>query len=328
MKCLVTGGAGFIGSHLCKKLISDGNEVFCIDNFITGSKSNIENLTGHSSFTLIEADITKPISNFKFLHGRQAGQTPNLDAIYHLASPASPNSKVPKSYVNLPIETLSANSFGTYHLLELARGCGATFLFASSSEVYGDPKQSPQKETYWGNVNPIGVRSVYDEGKRFGEALTMAYVRKIGLDARIARIFNTYGENMQRDGRVVSNFITQALARMPITVYGDGSQTRSFCYVSDLVEGLVLAMESKKTKGEVINLGNANEQTILELATMIKTLCGSSSNIVFEELPQDDPKRRCPDTGKAKALLGWEPKISIEKGLERTIASFKENSSK
>lgn len=310
---LVAGGAGFIGSHLCKKLLTQEYKVICVDNLVTGSKDNLKNLREDKNFTFLEKDITHPL-----------GQDINADYIFHLASPASPNKKSPRSYINHPLETLLANSLGTYNLLELAKKTSAKFLYVSSSEVYGDPAVSPQKENYFGNVNPNGVRSVYDEGKRFGEAITMNYVREYGLDARIIRIFNTYGPMMQPDdGRVVSNFITQAISGQPLTVYGSGQQTRSFCFVDDMVDGLILAMFSDKTKGEVLNLGNPDERKILEFASLIKKLTGSASEIVFEDLPTDDPKERKPDIAKAKELIGWQPKVSIEQGLEKTVQYFK-----
>ena len=310
---LVAGGAGFIGSHLCKKLLTQEYKVICVDNLVTGSKDNLKNLREDKNFTFLEKDITHPL-----------GQDINADYIFHLASPASPNKKSPRSYINHPLETLLANSLGTYNLLELAKKTSAKFLYVSSSEVYGDPAVSPQKENYFGNVNPNGVRSVYDEGKRFGEAITMNYVREYGLNARIIRIFNTYGPMMQPDdGRVVSNFITQAISGQPLTVYGSGQQTRSFCFVDDMVDGLILAMFSDKTKGEVLNLGNPDERKILEFASLIKKLTGSASEIVFEDLPTDDPKERKPDIAKAKELIGWQPKVSIEQGLEKTVQYFK-----
>jgi nucleoside-diphosphate-sugar epimerase len=310
---LIAGGAGFIGSHLCKSLLAKDFKVICVDNLITGDKNNIVDLQNNPNFTFLEKDITKTLdSELK------------ADFIFHLASPASPNKKCQKSYINNPIETLLANSLGTYNLLELARQTSAIFLFTSTSEVYGDPEVSPQKEDYFGNVNPNGVRSVYDESKRFGEAATMAYVRKFDLDARIIRIFNTYGPFMQKDdGRVVSEFIMQAITGKPFTIYGNGTQTRSFCYVSDMVEGIEKAMFTEKTKGEVINLGNPDEKTVLELAMLIKKICKVSSESVFEELPEDDPKVRKPDITKAEKLLGWKPKISIEEGLEKTVEYFR-----
>jgi len=309
---LVAGGAGFIGSHLCKSLLSKNYKVICVDNLITGDKGNISDLQNNQNFSFLEKDVTKPLEDVK------------VDFIFHLASPASPNKKCLKSYINLPIETLLVNSLGTYNLLELAKKSLAKFLFASTSEVYGDPKVSPQTEDYFGNVNPNGVRSVYDERKRFGEAITMSYVRSVGLDARIVRIFNTYGPLMQKDdGRVVSELIVQALKNQPLTVYGDGKQTRSFCYVDDMVVGIEKSMFVENTKGEVINLGNSNEKTILELAGIIKNITNSTSQLSFEELPQDDPKLRKPDISKAKRLLDWEPKAGIEEGLTKTIQYFK-----
>ncbi|MCL6096430.1 MAG: SDR family oxidoreductase [Patescibacteria group bacterium] len=310
---LVAGGAGFIGSHLCKKLLSENYKVICVDNLITGNKNNLNDILSNENFTFLEKDVTK---NFQ--------EDSKLDFIFHLASPASPNKKSPRSYINHPLETLLVNSLGTYNLLELAKETSAKFLYASSSEIYGDPKISPQKEDYFGNVNPNGVRSVYDEGKRFGEAITASYVRESGLDARIIRIFNTYGPFMQADdGRVVSNFINQAISNKPLTIYGDGSQTRSFCYVDDMVEGLMFSMFSDKTKGEVINLGNLDERKISEIATMIKDIVKSSSKIIFEELPEDDPETRRPDISKAKKLIGWSPKVNIVEGLKKTVEYFK-----
>ncbi len=328
-KVLVAGGAGFIGSHLCKSLLEDGCEVICIDNLITGDERNVEDLVQNTKFRFIEKDITKSISNIIRRSPNQISsfdfaQDRNIKYIFHLASPASPNKKSKRSYINHPIETLLANSVGTYNLLMLARKQNAKFLYASSSEIYGDPKVSPQNEEYFGNVNPNGIRSVYDEGKRFGESLTFAYVRKHNVNARIVRIFNTYGPNMQiDDGRVVSNFVNQAIYGKPITVYGNGSQTRSFCYIDDMVEGLKLAMFSSGTRGEVINLGNSYETTILELAKLIKRITNSSSQIIFEDLPEEDPKSRKPDITKAKRLLGWEPKVSLNDGLSKTIEYFR-----
>ena len=313
---LVAGGAGFIGSNLCERLLDENYRIICIDNLITGNKENIDSFTKNRDFSFLNADITS--SSF------QNTELPKIDYIFHLASPASPNKKSPRSYINFPIETLLANSLGTYNLLETAKKFNAKFLYASSSEVYGDPKISPQKEDYFGNVNPVGIRSVYDEGKRFGESITMAYVRKFGVKACVIRIFNTYGPKMRADdGRVVSNFINQAISNNPLTVYGDGSQTRSICYIDDLVEGLTAAIVSDKTKGKVINLGNPNEKTILDLANIIKKMTKSSSKITFEPLPEDDPKVRKPDIDKAKKLIGWEPKVTIDQGLEKTIEYFR-----
>lgn len=314
---LVAGGAGFIGSHLCKKLLDDNYKVICIDNFLTSDRNNLKDLLKNPQFSLIQHDIIDPIRNSEF-------RIQNVDYIFHLASPASPNKKSPKSYINYPIETLLVNSIGTYNLLVIARKFNSKFLYASSSEVYGDPAVSPQKEEYFGNVNPNGIRSVYDEGKRFGEAMTMGFVRKYNLDARIIRIFNTYGPVMQvDDGRVVSSFINQAIKNNPITVYGTGSQTRSFCYVDDMINGIKLAMFSQKSKGQVFNLGNPDERTVLDFARLIKDMTRSTSKIVFEDLPSDDPKVRKPDIAHAENILQWEPKVTTEEGLRATIDYFK-----
>lgn len=310
---LVAGGAGFIGTHLCKSLLDDNFRVICVDNLITSSKKNIEQLLSNQNFIFLEQDITKPLEINE-----------SVDFIFHLASPASPNKKSPRSYINFPLETLLANSAGTRNLLDLAKEKEARFLYASSSEIYGDPLISPQKEDYFGNVNPNGIRSVYDEGKRFGEAITMAYFRKINLDARIVRIFNTYGPFMQKDdGRVVSNFINQAIKNIPLTIYGQGKQTRSFCFVDDMVNGLMLSIFSENTNGQVFNLGNPDEKTILELAELIKKLTKSASEIVYEDLPLDDPKKRNPDISKAQKILGFSPKVKTEDGLLKTIEYFK-----
>lgn len=312
---LVAGGAGFIGSHLCKNLLNNNFKVICVDNFLTGDKKNIEELLENPNFKFFEHDITKVVSDIEF---------GNLDFVFHLASPASPNKKSPRSYINFPLETLLANSIGTKNLLDLAKEKNAKFLYASSSEVYGDPLVSPQKEEYFGNVNPNGIRSVYDEGKRFGEAITMTYFRKFNLNIRITRIFNTYGPFMQKDdGRVVSNFINQAIKNEDITIYGQGKQTRSFCYIDDMVNGIMLSMFSKNTKGEVFNLGNTDEKTILDFANLIKEITKSSSKIVFEDLPTDDPKKRNPDISKAGKILGFGPTIKTEEGLLKTIEYFK-----
>lgn len=311
--CLVAGGAGFIGTHLCESLLKDGFRVICVDNFITSDKKNIEIFQGNSNYVFIEHDITKPLNVDE-----------NIDYIFHLASPASPNKNNARSYMSLPMETMMANSEGTHKLLDLAKLKNSKFLFTSTSETYGDPLESPQKETYFGNVNPNGVRSVYDEAKRFGEAITMAYFRKFGLDIRIIRIFNTYGPQMQPDdGRVVSNFIVSAINNEPLTIYGDGKQTRSFCFVSDMVRGIKLAMFAINTKAEVINLGNPNERTVLSLAEIIKKMTNSSSEVVHIEKCEDDPKVRRPDISKAKALLQWEPEIDLEAGLAKTIEYFR-----
>ena len=311
--CLVTGGAGFIGSHLCDFLISKGDEVFCVDNLITGSKKNILHLIQNPRFHFLLHDITRSFPK------TISYQLSTINYLYHLASPASP-----PQYRKYAIETLLTNSVGTYHMLELAKHTKARFLLASTSEVYGDPQKHPQKESYFGNVNPIGVRACYDEGKRFAEAITMEYVRKYALDARIARIFNTYGPRMQRDdGRVISNFINQAILDKPLTMYGDGLQTRSFCYVSDMTTGLISAMEKKNTKGVVVNLGYPKEHKIKDIAQLILQLTLSSSTIRSVDKPEDDPHRRKPDISKAKNLLDWEPKVPLEKGVKKTIDYFR-----
>jgi dTDP-glucose 4,6-dehydratase len=315
LKILVAGGAGFIGSHLCKRFIEEGHTVYCVDNLITGDKDNVVSLLDNPRFNFYDRDITKPII-----------EIPEINYIYHLASPASPNQKSERSYINFPIETLLANSLGTYNLLNLAQARSASFLFTSTSEVYGDPEVSPQSETYFGNVNPTGIRSVYDEGKRFGEAMTFGFIRKFGINARVVRIFNTYGPFMQKDdGRVVSAFINQALSNAPITIFGTGSQTRSFCYVDDMVEGLIRAMNSDEARNQVINLGNTDERKISDIALLVKQMVGSASRIVNEPLPEDDPKVRKPDITKAKKLLGWEPTVSLEEGLKKTIEYFRRN---
>jgi UDP-glucuronate decarboxylase len=316
-KILVAGGAGFIGSHLCKELISKKVQLICVDNLITGNKDNIKELIENPNFQFLNCDVSNKADLEKL-------NLSGITHLFHLASPASPNSKSKRSYINYPIETLLVNSQGTQNLLEIAKKNSAKFLYASTSEVYGNPTVSPQDENYFGNVNPNGIRSVYDEGKRFGEAMTMAYFRKFDLNTTIIRIFNTYGPFMQPDdGRVVSNFINQAIKNEPITIYGDGKQTRSFCYIDDMIKGLMLAMLSGVTKGEVINLGNSNEQKIAELAEAVKRITNSASEIVFEDLPQDDPLCRKPDISKAKKLLNWEPNIGIEEGIEKTVEYFK-----
>jgi dTDP-glucose 4,6-dehydratase/UDP-glucuronate decarboxylase len=313
---LIAGGAGFIGSHLCKSLLEEKYKVICVDNLLTSDEKNISVLSNNPNFQFIKLDVCSSLDTLKNL--------PGIDYIFHLASPASPNKNSPRSYINFPIETLLANSQGTHNLLELARQFKAKFLYASTSEVYGDPSMSPQKEDYFGNVNPNGIRSVYDEGKRFGEAITFGYLRKFGLDVRIIRIFNTYGPIMQKDdGRVVSNFINQAIKDKPITVYGKGTQTRSLCYVDDMISGIKLAMFAPDTKGEVINLGNPDERSILNIAKLILSLTDSKSEIVFEDLPGDDPTSRKPDISRAKQILGWQPKMTTEEGLKKTIGYFK-----
>lgn len=307
MRILVTGGAGFIGSHLCDYFIARGDEVIAMDNFITGSPDNIAHLQNHPRFRFIRQDVTE--------HIRVEGY---LDAVLHFASPASP-----VSYIAYPIQTLKVGALGTHKACGLARSKGARFLLASTSEVYGDPKVSPQTEDYWGNVNPIGPRGVYDEAKRYAEAMTLAYHRAHNLDTRIVRIFNTYGpRNALDDGRVVPNFVGQALRGEPLTVHGDGSQTRSFCYVSDLVAGIVRLLESSELTP--VNVGNPNEMTILTFAEKINVLTGNQAGIKFYPRPVDDPNRRCPDIAKAKRVLGWEPKVSLDEGLGKTIAYFAE----
>jgi len=304
MKTIVTGGAGFLGSHLCDLLLKKGHEVICIDNLVTGNTRNIEHIQS-DRFTYLKHDITKPI-----YFGDQ------IDYIFHLASPASP-----VDYLELPIQTLKVGALGTYNMLGLAKEKNARFFLASTSEVYGDPLVNPQTEEYWGNVNPIGPRGVYDEAKRYAEAITMAYHRYHKVDTRIIRIFNTYGPRMRiNDGRVVPNFIGQALSGEEITVYGDGSQTRSFCYVSDEVEGIYRLMMSDYALP--VNIGNPEEHTILEFARIILGMIGGDSKIVFKELPEDDPKQRRPDIKKARELLGWEPKVGLQEGLRETIKYF------
>ena len=307
MRALVTGAAGFLGSHLCDRLLREGHEVIGLDNLITGNIRNIEHLSGNPDFQFIKHDVTEYI----FLSGQ-------LDALLHFASPASPI-----DYLELPIQTLKVGALGTHKALGLAREKGARFLIASSSEVYGDPLVHPQHESYWGNVNPIGPRGVYDEAKRFGEALTMAYHRSHGLDTKIVRIFNTFGPRMRaNDGRVVPAFITQALAGEPLTVFGDGKQTRSFCFVSDLIEGIYRLLLSNLN--EPVNLGNPAEMTILEFAEAVLRETDSSATIAFEPLPTDDPKIRQPDISLAREKLAWEPQVPLAEGLRETIRYFQE----
>ena len=303
-RILVTGGAGFIGSHLCEKLLKDGNEVICLDNFFTGRKENIAHLASNPSFEVVRHDVIEP-------------SLLEVDQIYNLACPASP-----VHYQYNPVKTIKTNIMGTLNMLGLAKRVRARILQASTSEVYGDPKVHPQPESYWGNTNPIGARACYDEGKRCAEALMFAYHRQNGVDIRVVRIFNTYGPRMlENDGRVVSNFIVQALRGRDITVYGDGSQTRSFCYVDDLVDGLVKMMNNEELVGPV-NLGNPGEFTVLELANMDKKLTGSNSGIIYNPLPQDDPIQRKPDISIARESLGWRPLVGLEDGLLRSIEYF------
>ena len=313
MRVLVAGGAGFIGSHLCESLLAAGHEVIAVDNLATGRAANVAHLAEHPRFTLVRADVTEPLPE----------GVPPVERIYHLASPASPNAESPRSYLQLPLETAAANTTGTQRLLERARRDGARLLFASTSEAYGDPEVHPQPETYRGNVSTTGPRAIYDEAKRFGETLVAAYHRAYGVDARTVRIFNTYGERMDpEDGRVVVNFIIQALRGEPLTIYGDGTQTRSFCYVADLVRGLVAVMEAEGMAGEAFNLGNPDERTIADFAATIQRICRVELPIEHRPLPTDDPTRRCPDIAKARRLLGWSPQVGLEEGLRRTVPYF------
>jgi len=311
MRTLITGGAGFIGSHLCDRLLAEGHDVIAMDNLRTGSIANIAHLAGHPRFSFIKHDVT----NYIYLAGK-------LDNVLHLASLPSP-----VDYLNYPIQTLKVGALGTHNSLGLAMAKGARFLLASTSEVYGDPLVHPQTEEYWGNVNPVGPRGVYDESKRFAEALTMAYHRSHNVETRIVRIFNTYGPRMRADdGRVVPNFIRQALRGDPLTVYDDGSRTRAFCYVDDLVDGIVRLLASDLA--EPVNIGNPVELTILEIAQLIVQLAGSGSEISFvvpkDERTRDDPKQRCPDIARARTLLGWEPRVALEEGLRKTMCYFRE----
>jgi len=303
---VVSGAAGFIGSHFCDRVLTEGHTVVALDNFLTGCSANLAHLEGRNGFRFVKQDITQPFT----VEGP-------VDCVVNMASPASP-----KDYLEHPIETLDVGSIGTRGMLELAREKGARFLLTSTSECYGDPLQHPQVETYWGNVNPVGPRSCYDESKRFAEAITMAYHRKHGVRTNIARIFNTYGPRMKLDdGRVVPAFLDQALNGKPMTVFGTGSQTRSFCYVSDLVDGLYRLMQSEERYP--VNLGNPREMTILEFAQHIREMTGAKSEIVFEPLPEDDPKQRRPDISKARAVLGWEPRVPLEQGLRETVDYFR-----
>ncbi|WLT33241.1 UDP-glucuronic acid decarboxylase family protein [Geothrix sp. PMB-07] len=304
-RILVTGGAGFLGSHLCERLLAQGHEVMCLDNFFTGSKQNVLHLTANPYFEVIRHDVMVPIHL-------------EADEVYNLACPASP-----VHYQKDPVETIKTCVHGSINMLGLARRTGARILQASTSEVYGDPKVQPQTEDYWGNVNPLGIRSCYDEGKRCAESLFFSYHRQYGTDIRVIRIFNTYGPRMHpNDGRVVSNFIVQALQGQDVTIYGEGQQTRSFCYVDDLITGMTAFMEQDSTTGPM-NLGNPGEFTMLQLAEAVIRLAGSKSKLIFQPLPPDDPQQRRPDISKAKALLGWEPKVNLEDGLKETIAYFR-----
>ncbi len=309
-RALITGGAGFLGSHLCELFLSRGHEVVCMDNFITGSPANIGHLFGRDGFSFVKYDVT----NYIHVDGP-------LDYVLHFASPASPI-----DYLEKPIQTLKVGSLGTHKTLGIAKDRKARYLIASTSEVYGDPLVHPQKEDYWGNVNPVGPRGVYDEAKRFAEAMTMAYHRFHGVETRIVRIFNTYGERMRvNDGRVVPAFISQALRNEPLTVFGDGSQTRSFCYVSDLVDGIYRLLMSDESMP--VNIGNPSEMTVLQFAQEIKRLTGTTAPIEFRALPEDDPKVRRPDITRARALFGWEPRVPLEEGLQRTIDYFRNSRS-
>ena len=313
MRILITGAAGFIGSHLSTRLVNDGHEVVGMDNFVTGNPENLAHLSGNPKFSFIRHDV----SNFIFVPGK-------VDAVLHFASPASPNPASPYGYVNLPIQTMKAGALGTHNSLGVARAHGAKFLLASTSEIYGDPLEHPQVETYWGHVDPIGLRSVYDEAKRFAEALTMAYHRFHQIDTRIVRIFNTYGPRMHiDDGRVVPNFIQQALRGESLTIYGDGTQTRSFCYVDDLVEGVVRLLHSDVNSP--VNIGNPDETTILEFAQKINNYVGNNAGVVYNlaSRGEGDPQRRRPDISRAQSLLNWQPNTSIDYGLDMTIPYFK-----
>jgi UDP-glucuronate decarboxylase len=317
VKALVTGGAGFIGSHLCARLLSEGWSVACLDNYASGLRANIEPLLSNDQFTLLECDLN-------------AGPLPDslaADRYYHMASPASPNARSPRSYMALPLETALVNSIGTQYVLDLAKRHGGRVLFASTSEIYGDPLEHPQREEYWGNVSSTGPRSCYDEAKRFGEAMCMIYLRSHGVDARLVRIFNTYGPNMDpADGRMLPNFITQALTNTPLTIYGDGQFTRSLCYVQDLVQGLMAVQESNRADapGRVYNLGNPDEHTIREYAELVLQLIPSStSSIEYLDPVPDDPSRRRPDIGRARSELSWEPRVPLREGVQKTIEYFR-----
>jgi dTDP-glucose 4,6-dehydratase len=318
MRALITGAAGFLGSHLCDHLLAEGHQVIGMDNFITGRPENLEHLAGNGNFLFIRHDV----ANFIFVPGK-------IDAVLHFASPASPNPNSPFGYTNLPIQTMKAGALGTHNTLGVARAHNARYLLASTSEIYGDPLEHPQKETYWGHVDPIGLRSVYDEAKRFAEALTMAYHRYHGLNTSIVRIFNTYGPRMRLDdGRAVPNFLQQAIRKEPLTVYGDGSQTRSFCFVDDLIEGIYRLLLSKEHYPT--NIGNPNEVTILQLARTINKILGNDEEIICIEKARlgDDPQMRQPDITRAMKLLNWEPKIQLEEGINKTFPYFQERLAK
>jgi len=307
LRAVITGGAGFLGSHLCGFLLDRGWEVVCLDNLVTGADSNVSHLLAHPRFRFVRQDVTQHIE----VEGA-------VGAVLHFASPASP-----PDYLKFPIQTLKVGSLGTHNALGLALAKKAKFLLASTSECYGDPEVSPQPESYWGRVNPVGPRGVYDEAKRFAEAMTMAYHRYHGVDTRIVRIFNTYGPRMRlNDGRALPNFLYQALSGLPITVYGDGKQTRSFCYVSDLIDGIHRLLESGEH--EPVNIGNPEEITILEFAERVRALAGANVPIEFRPLPQDDPKQRCPDISKARRILQWQPKVGLEEGLQLTYEYFRQ----
>lgn len=310
MKILIVGGAGFLGSNLAERLLKEGNEVTSLDNLVTGNEENIQSLKQNPNFKFVNMDVVE----IDKLEGE-------YDRVYHMASPASPNLHSKKSYMALPFETMKANTHGTWRAAHFATDKGAKFLFASTSEIYGDPLEHPQKEEYRGNVSTTGIRSVYDEAKRFGETITSAFIRYKDLDGRIIRIFNTYGPKMDlEDGRAVIEFVTKALKNEPIPIFGNGQQTRSFCYVDDLVDGIIKAMETEGTKGEIFNLGNPGEFTIADLAEIIKRVTNSTSEIQYSEaLPEDDPKRRKPDITKARTILNWEPKIKLEEGLQKLV---------
>jgi dTDP-glucose 4,6-dehydratase len=314
MKILITGAAGFLGSHLCDRLLTEGHEVVGLDNFITGNRENIAHLMGNEKFSFYRHDV----SNYIFVPGK-------IDAVLHFASPASPNPKSPSGYFNLPIQTMKAGALGTHNSLGVAKTNNARFLLASTSEIYGDPEVHPQSEEYAGNVDPVGTRAVYDEAKRFAESLTMAYHRYHNVDTRIARIFNTYGPRMDlEDGRALPNFLKQALLKQPLTVFGDGQQTRSFCYVDDLIDGIVRLLYSDEHMP--VNVGNPVEMTILEFADVINRVTGNAHGVKFMagERSERDPQRRRPDISRARNILGWEPKVGVEEGLARTIPYFKQ----